>query len=104
MNRRLVKTGVVTSTIAGLLSVTVGLVLLAPLACSSPDGLEKVAEQHGFIGSAKTLLGGLLPDYSVPGMGEGSISVIGSGLIGAGIVFVMAAGLGMLLRKKEKGS
>jgi cobalt/nickel transport system permease protein len=79
--------------IAGLL-VSLAVVLLSPLASADPDGLERVAEDLGFIDRG----GGLppyavLPDYTVPFLGETPLSTILAGVIGVLVV----AGLTILV-------
>jgi len=41
---------------------------LSTFAASFPDGLEKVAEENNFIGSAVSIWSGLIPDYLMPGV------------------------------------
>jgi cobalt/nickel transport system permease protein len=78
--------------VVGLL-VALAVVLLAPLASAFPDGLERVAEDIGFINQAASAPYELLPDYTVPFLGETSLSTIVAGLLGALIV----AGLTLLI-------
>ena len=74
-------------------------VLLAPFASGSPDGLEWVAEQAGFLHTAVNAPFQLLPDYTIPGLGETGSSTILAGMIGALIVAAVTFGLGRLLRR-----
>jgi cobalt/nickel transport protein len=81
--------------VAGLL-VTVGLALVVSgFASSSPDGLEKVAEDKGFLETAKdhAFADGPLADYTVRGVDNERLSTGLSGLIGVLITF----GLGLAL-------
>lgn len=75
--------------IGGVL-VALALVFLAPLASGSPDGLEWVAGEKGFLETAQDAPYELLPDYTVPFLGDGSISTIAAGIIGALVVFAIA--------------
>jgi hypothetical protein len=84
---------------AGLAIVAIVVIVLAPLASPDPDGLESVAEQQGWLESAKDAAYKILPDYTIPGL-DGAASTIVSGLIGVGIVFLAVVGLGWLLRRK----
>ena len=77
------------------------IVLLAPFASGSPDGLEWVAEQAGFIGTALNAPYQLLPDYAIPGLGETGLSTIVAGLVGALIVAGITFGLGRVLRRQR---
>ncbi|MCA9918466.1 MAG: PDGLE domain-containing protein [Anaerolineales bacterium] len=74
-------------------------VLLAPFASGSPDGLEWVAGQAGFLDTAVDAPFQLLPDYTIPGLGETGSSTILAGVIGALIVAAVTFGLGRLLRR-----
>ncbi len=86
--------------IVGLVIVTAIVVVLAPLASPDPDGLESVAGQQGWLGTARDALYQIFPDYTIPGL-DGSASTIVSGLIGVGIVFLLMLGLGWLLRRRS---
>jgi len=70
------------------------LAVLSPLASSHPDGLEWVAEQHGFIETAKEALYNIIPDYTMPGISDPAIATIVAGILGAIIVFGVAYGIG----------
>lgn len=71
--------------------------LLSPWASSSPDGLERVAEDHGFLDSAKTVLPWApIPDYEVAGLPGNMLKVGSAGVIG---VLVMLAALWVVSRK-----
>lgn len=72
-------------------------------ASSSPDGLEKVAEDVGFIDTAKDHTFGdfTLADYGIAGFENARLSVGLAGLIGVGATALMATGMFMLIRKKS---
>jgi cobalt/nickel transport system permease protein len=78
--------------VAGGLAVALLLVLIAPFASGHPDGLEWVAENTGFLGAAQDAPYSILPDYTVPFLGETGLSTILAGLIGvlivAGLVYL----------------
>lgn len=71
-----------------LLAVSAGFV-----ASSSPDGLERVAEDLGFADRAAPPHAAPLPDYAVPGLSPG-LSAPLAGLIGTLAVGGLAWGLG----------
>ena len=71
------------------------------LASSHPDGLERVAEDLGFLKSARGPHYQLLPDYTVPGLGDGPLSTIVAGGIGVLLVAGIAIGAGALLRRRS---
>jgi cobalt/nickel transport system permease protein len=84
---------------AGLVAA-LAVVLLSPLASSDPDGLEKVAEDVGFLERGLPNMLGPLPDYTVPFLGETAISTIAAGLVGALIVAGIAYGLARTLGRR----
>jgi cobalt/nickel transport system permease protein len=73
------------------------LVLFAPFASGHPDGLEWVAESAGFLGAARSAPYELLPDYTVPFLGQTGLSTIVAGIVGAlvvaGLVYLAARSL-----------
>jgi cobalt/nickel transport protein len=74
-------------------------------ASSSPDGLEKVAGDVGFIETAKdhTLADGTLADYSVKGIENERASVGVAGVIGViGTAVVAGVFFKIIARKPEK--
>jgi cobalt/nickel transport system permease protein len=79
----------------GLISVLV--VLLSPLASSDPDGLERVAMDMGFINSGQSASYSILPDYTLPFLGETAVSTILAGIIGVIVVgaVIMLIGRGI---------
>lgn len=70
---------------------------LSPFASGSPDGLNKVAEDHGFIDQAKdhALTDSPVAGYAVKGVEDDKASKALSGLIGVLVTF----GAGLLLFK-----
>jgi hypothetical protein len=76
-------------------------VVFAPLASPDPDGLERVAEDQGFIDRASNFFSGLLGDYAIPGISDPAVSTIVSGLIGVAIVLVIMFALGRLLARRR---
>jgi hypothetical protein len=71
-------------------------------ASSSPDGLEKVAEDVGFIETAEDHTFGdfTLADYGVSGLENARLSVGFAGLIGVVVTALVAVGLFRLIRRK----
>jgi cobalt/nickel transport protein len=92
--------------IGGLL-VTIGLALVVSgFASSSPDGLEKVAEDRGFLETAQDHLftDGPLADYAVRGVDNERLSTGLSGLIGVLVTFGVSLALFALVRSMRSGS
>lgn len=75
--------------LVGGLTIAIILAVLSPLASIHPDGLEKVAEQQGFLQSAKSPLYELIPDYVLPGISNQKLATILAGILGVLIVFVV---------------
>ena len=89
--------------IGGLL-VTIGLAtVVSGFASSSPDGLERVAEDEGFLETARDHLfaDGPLADYAVKGVGNERLSTGLSGLIGVLITFGLGLALFALVRSRR---
>jgi hypothetical protein len=85
----------------GGLLVAIGLAtLVSGFASSSPDGLNKVAEDHGFAASAKEHLfeNGPLAGYAVKGVNSDRLSTALAGLIGVLVTFGVGLALFALLR------
>ena len=76
--------------IIGGLAIAAVLAVLSPLASSHPDGLEWVAEQNGFLETAKAALFKIIPDYAMPGFSNSALATILAGLVGVIIVFTVA--------------
>ena len=74
-------------------------------ASSSPDGLEKVAEDIGFIETAKDNSNAdtALADYGVKGVENERLSVGAAGVIGVIATGAVSGGLFLILRRKKSG-
>jgi cobalt/nickel transport system permease protein len=81
------------------LAIAAAVVLLAPMASADPDGLERVAEDLGFLEQAAEAPYTVLPDYTVPLLGETPLSTIVAGLIGLAVVGGIVIGVARLLRR-----
>jgi hypothetical protein len=89
--------------IVGLV-IALAVTLVSPLASPWPDGLERVAEDHGFIDAAAEPFYEVIPDYVLPGIPSESLATILAGVVGVLIVFGMALGAGYALRgRRPKG-
>ncbi len=83
--------------VVGIL-IALAVVVLSPLASADPDGLERVAEDMGFIAVAQASPYNILPDYTVPFLGETPVSTILAGIIGVLVVLGIVYLLGRALR------
>jgi len=74
-------------------------------ASSSPDGLEKVAGDIGFVDTAKenTNSEGILADYGVKGVDNQRLSTGAAGVIGVVATGAISTGLFALIRRKSGG-
>ena len=86
----------------GALILALFLALLSPLASSSPDGLEKVAEDKGFIDTALEASYNIIPDYAIPGIANDAVATILAGIIGTLVLFGIGYGLAKLLKAKDE--
>lgn len=86
----------------GVLLIALCLAILAPLASSAPDGLERVAEDKGFIQRALGPVFKIIPDYLMPGIKDEAWATTLSGIIGILILFGIGYGLAKLLRGRRE--
>ena len=84
------------------LVISLIVVLLAPFASANPDGLERVATDMGFINSGQPAPYEILPDYTIPFLGETPLSTILAGVAGALVVLGTAYAAGRALQKKSQ--
>jgi cobalt/nickel transport system permease protein len=81
------------SIVIGGILIALLLAVLSPLASIHPDGLERVAEDIGFINLAQSSLYNIMPDYEMPGISNPVFATIAAGVVGVLIVFSVSAGL-----------
>ena len=86
--------------VIGLL-LALGIALLSPLASPHPDGLERVAEDQGFLDKAQDAPYQVIPDYTFPGIENEALATIIAGLIGTALLFALGYGLAWLLRRRD---
>jgi cobalt/nickel transport protein len=90
--------------IVGLTIAVAIAILLSPFASKSPDGLEKVAQDKGFIkkGEGKPLYNAPIPDYAFARIKNEWLSVAAAGLIGTLFSFGLVMGLGSIIKKRQR--
>ena len=76
--------------------------ILSPLASSSPDGLERVADDEGFIGLAQEAPFQIIADYVFPGIENEAVATILAGIIGTLILFGVAYGIAWLIKSRRE--
>ncbi|ELZ31453.1 CbiM protein C-terminal domain-like protein [Halogeometricum pallidum JCM 14848] len=80
------------------------LVALAPVfgwaagAVGYVEPLERAAEETGAADAANPTISGVLPDYSVPGLGS-SLGTLASAVVGTALTLAVAVGAGRLLER-----
>lgn len=84
----------------GLL-IAVTLAIFSFIASSSPDGLERVAEDKNFVERAMSIIKSPIPDYLFPGINNEKLAGSLAGIAGVLIVFTLGTGLAKLVRDKK---
>jgi len=87
--------------VAGLL-LALGVAILSPLASPHPDGLERVAEDEGFLDQAEDAPYQVIPDYTFPGIENEAAATIVAGLAGTILLFAVGYALAWLLRRRSE--
>lgn len=84
------------------LAVAVGLATaVSPFASPNPDGLERVAEDTGFVETGRLHAiqsDAPIPDYAFPGIENPRVATGVAGFVGTLGIFALALGLAALLR------
>lgn len=89
--------------LVGLLFAALVALFLSPFASSWPDGLERVAEDMGFLQKAEEVqpvVPAPLPDYVFPGLTNEKVATSIAGIIGTLMMFVMGYGVARLLKRR----
>lgn len=88
-----------------LLAVIVA-ALISPFASPHPDGLERVAEDKGFLekGEGKPAVTSPIPDYIFPGIKNESVATAAAGITGTLLTFGIMYGVARLAGKKKAGN
>jgi len=81
------------------LALALVVTLFAPLASPHPDGLERVAQDEGFISAAREAPYRIIPDYVFPGVSNEALATIAAGIIGTLIVAAVAFAVARLSRR-----
>ena len=85
------------------LAVAIGLATaVSPFASSSPDGLERVAEEKAFLDQGRLHAvqeDAPVPDYAFPGVEDERLATGLAGFVGVLVVFAVGSGLAVILRR-----
>jgi hypothetical protein len=84
------------------LSLAVVVALFSPLASPHPDGLERVAEDQGFLDTAREAYYHIIPDYVFPGIENEKAATIVAGVVGTLLLFGLGYGMAWLLHRRAK--
>ncbi len=84
------------------LFVCLAVACISPLASSSPDGLERVAEDKGFVNLGQEAPFQVIADYVFPGIENEALATILAGLIGTLIIFGVVYGVAWLLKSRRR--
>jgi cobalt/nickel transport system permease protein len=98
------KVGTRTFVIGGLLVALVFAGIVSQFAAGDPDGLERVAEDTGFIDSAEdhSLADFIFADYATAGVENETLSLAIAGIVGTIVTLLVAYGLFMGLRETRQ--
>ena len=82
--------------VAGIM-ISFVVIFLSPLASTDPDGLERVANDLGFLQAGQSAPYSIIPDYALPFLGETPLSTMVAGIIGiivvGGIIVLLGQGM-----------
>ena len=83
------------------LALAIAVAFLSPLASSSPDGLERVAEDKAFMDKAQDTPYEIIPGYVFPGVSNEAVATIVAGVVGTLIVVGLCYGTAYVLRRRD---
>ncbi|MFC1935208.1 PDGLE domain-containing protein [Chloroflexota bacterium] len=87
--------------IAGV-AIALLVALFSPLASSEPDGLERVAEDKGFIDEARDAPFEIIADYAFPWVENEALATILAGFVGTLVVFGIVTSFASLLTRARQ--
>jgi cobalt/nickel transport system permease protein len=82
--------------------ISLAVVLLSPYASAKPDGLERVATDLGFIDAGQSTPFQIIPDYTIPFLGETPLSTILAGVVGVLLLLGLVYVAGRSMQKKSE--
>ncbi len=87
---------------AGLIISLVIAGVISLYASSSPDGLERIAEDKGFSSKGKEVIRSPMSDYAIPGISNFKLAASLAGLIGTLLIFLLMYGIGKALKGEKR--
>jgi cobalt/nickel transport protein len=88
--------------IFGLLVALLMASVISLYASPEPDGLERVAEDHGFLEQGEEPPLEVMPDYVIPGIENEIVAASLAGLLGVFLMFGLGIGLGKAFKGRGK--
>lgn len=87
--------------IIGLSAAVFLALVISPFASPWPDGLEKVAEDKGFLekGEVPPVVKSPIPDYAFPGVSNEMAATSLAGVFGTVAIFILTWSLAALLKR-----
>ncbi|NQT46956.1 MAG: PDGLE domain-containing protein [Candidatus Omnitrophica bacterium] len=87
--------------IIGLFISLLLVLFISPFASSSPDGLERIAEDKGFLEKGEGhIITSPIPDYVWPGIEDEGVATSMAGVFGTLITFGLGLGIGSILKRR----
>ena len=86
--------GVIVALVVGIMAVF--------FASPDPDGLERVADDKGFLDAAQGPVFNVIPDYLVPGVTNETLAGMIAIILGTLLLFAVGYGLARLLRRRNQ--
>jgi hypothetical protein len=83
----------------GGVAIALLLAVLSPFAATDPDGLEAVAERHGFAELSTSTVAAPLPDYLES---RGPAGKAAAGVVGTLLVLGLSLGAARVLKRRER--
>jgi cobalt/nickel transport system permease protein len=90
-----------TAWITGGLVLSLAVAAFSFAASSSPDGLERVAEDYGFLEKGLAPVYNIFPDYTLPFVGNATLSGILAVMVGTLVVFTIALLIGRTVSRQR---
>ncbi len=76
------------------IAIALGITMFSPWASSNPDGLERVAEDKGFVDEGNDPAYKVIADYVFPGIENERVATVLAGAVGVVIVTGVSLGAG----------
>lgn len=96
------KTDATTIIAGGIVLALVVSIVAVFFASPHPDGLERVAEDTGFLGTAQAAPFQIIPDYVAPGISNETLAAIIAVVLGTLLLFAVGYGIARGLRRRSQ--